>query len=79
MERDYTTEIEIEDVKLRIEYSYEDFDRREYDLTGYGGGIELYSIKLVEKDADLSGLLMRNNMYAIIEETVLEQHEDRYE
>jgi hypothetical protein len=79
MARDYTTIIELEDAKLRVEYSYEPFDSYEYSQTGHGGGIEIYKITAADKEQDLSCLLMLNSAYTTIEERILEMHENEYE
>ena len=77
--KQYTVEITVEEVDIIVEYAYEAFDRHEYDLTGYKGGIEIESIRVSNKDSDITGLLTRKDIYGIIEEKVIETHENIYE
>jgi hypothetical protein len=77
--QEYTIEITLEEVDLIVEYNYEAFDRYEYELTGYRGGIEIESVRVSDKQVDITGLLTRKDIYSIIEEKVLETHENVYE
>ncbi len=75
----YSLSITIEEVDLIVEYYYEPFYRYEYEMTGYRGGIEIESIKVSDKQVDITGLLITKDIYTTLEQKVLETHENVYE
>jgi hypothetical protein len=66
--------VNVKGIDLEVEYEYEPFDSREYEQTGYRGGIEVFSVKL--DGVDVTDLLANKVSLELIEEETLEKIED---